>query len=164
MVGRTPEYLGKKIEIREVKLAVIGSIFVPLVVLVLTAIAVTTHVGKLSIFNAGPHGFTEAFYAYTSQTNNNGSAFAGYGATNFSTYVGAFAMLVGRFVPMLAALAIGGAVAKKKIVPASLGTMRTDGPTFVVLLVGVVILLPFLTLLPALALGPMVEALTRRLF
>jgi K+-transporting ATPase ATPase A chain len=164
MVGRTPEYLGKKIEIREVKLAVIGSIFVPLVVLVLTAIAVTTHVGKLSIFNAGPHGFTEAFYAYTSQTNNNGSAFAGYGATNFSTYVGAFAMLVGRFVPMLAALAIGGAVAKKKIVPASLGTMKTDGPTFVVLLLGVVILLPFLTLLPALALGPMVEALTRRLF
>jgi potassium-transporting ATPase potassium-binding subunit len=164
MVGRTPEYLGKKIEIREVKLAVIGSIFVPIVVLVLTAVAVTTHVGKESIFNAGPHGFTEAFYAYTSQTNNNGSAFAGYGATDFSTYVGAFAMLVGRFVPMLAALAIAGAVAKKKIVPPSLGTMQTDGPTFVVLLDGVVILLPFLTLLPALALGPMVESLTNKLF
>jgi K+-transporting ATPase ATPase A chain len=164
MVGRTPEYLGKKIEIREVKLAVIGSIFVPIVVLILTALAVTTHAGKESIFNAGPHGFTEAFYAYTSQTNNNGSAFAGYGATTFSTYLGAFAMLVGRFVPMLAALAIAGAVAKKKIVPPSLGTMATDGPTFVVLLVGVVILLPLLTLLPALALGPMVEALTGRLF
>jgi potassium-transporting ATPase potassium-binding subunit len=164
MVGRTPEYLGKKIEIREVKLAVIGSIFVPIVVLVLTAVAVTTHVGKESIFNAGPHGFTEAFYAYTSQTNNNGSAFAGYGATDFSTYLGAFAMLVGRFVPMLAALAIAGAVAKKKIVPPSLGTMQTDGPTFVVLLDGVVILLPFLTLLPALALGPMVESLTNKLF
>jgi potassium-transporting ATPase potassium-binding subunit len=164
MVGRTPEYLGKKIEIREVKLAVIGSIFVPIVVLVLTAVAVTTHVGKESIFNAGPHGFTEAFYAYTSQTNNNGSALAGYGATDFSTYLGAFAMLVGRFVPMLAALAIAGAVAKKKIVPPSLGTMQTDGPTFVVLLDGVVILLPFLTLLPALALGPMVESLTNKLF
>ena len=134
MVGRTPEYLGKKIEAREMKLAVIGSIWVPIVVLILTAIAMSTHAGKLSIFNAGPHGFTEAFYAYTSQTNNNGSAFAGYGALHFSTMLGAFAMLVGRFVPLLAALAIGGSVAIKKTAPASAGTMRTDGPTFVVLL------------------------------
>jgi potassium-transporting ATPase potassium-binding subunit len=164
MVGRTPEYLGKKIEAREMKLAVIGSIWVPIVVLVLTAIAMSTHAGKLSIFNAGPHGFTEAFYAYTSQTNNNGSAFAGYGALHFSTMLGAFAMLVGRFVPLLAALAIGGAVAAKKTAPASAGTMRTDGPTFAVLLTGVVILLPALTILPALVLGPVVEALTTKLF
>jgi len=147
-----------------VKLAVIGSIWVPVVVLILTALAMSTHAGRASIFNAGPHGFTEAFYAYTSQTNNNGSAFAGYGALHFSTMLGAFAMLVGRFVPMIAALAIGGSVAMKKTAPASAGTMRTDGPTFVVLLTGVVILLPALTILPALVLGPVVEALTTRLF
>ncbi len=164
MVGRTPEYLGKKIEAREIKLATIGSIFVPIVVLILTSIAMSTHAGKASIFNAGPHGFSEAFYAYTSQTNNNGSAFAGYGALNFSTTLGAFAMLVGRFVPLLAALAIGGSVAAKKITPPSVGTMRTDGPTFVVLLTSVVILLPALTILPALVLGPIVEALTQKLF
>jgi K+-transporting ATPase ATPase A chain len=164
MVGRTPEYLGKKIEAKEIKLAVIGSIFVPIVVLILTAVAMTTHAGKESIFNAGPHGFTEAFYAYTSQTNNNGSAFAGYGATDFSTYLGAFAMLVGRFVPLIAALAIGGSLAAKRITPPSLGTMHTDGPTFVGLLTGVVILLPALTILPAIVLGPVVEALTTRLF
>ena len=116
--------------------------WVPIVVLVLTAIAMSTEAGKASIFNAGPHGFTEAFYAYTSQANNNGSAFAGYGACTSPTMLGAFAMLVGRFVPLLAALAIGGSVAAKKTAPASAGTMRTDGPTFVVLLIGVVILLP----------------------
>ncbi len=164
MVGRTPEYLGKKIEAREMKLAVIGSVWVPIVVLILTGIAMSTEAGKASIYNAGPHGFSEAFYAYTSQGNNNGSAFAGYGALHFSEMMGAFAMLVGRFVPLLAALAIGGAVAAKKTAPASAGTMRTDGPTFVVLLTGVVILLPALTILPALVLGPVVEALTTRLF
>ena len=164
MVGRTPEYLGKKIEAREMKLAVIGSVWVPIVVLILTGIAMSTQAGKAAIFNAGPHGFSEAFYAYTSQTNNNGSAFAGYGALHFSEMLGAFAMLVGRFVPLLAALAIGGAVSAKKTAPASAGTMRTDGPTFVVLLTGVVILLPALTILPALVLGPVVEALTTRLF
>ncbi len=164
MVGRTPEYLGKKIEAREMKLAVIGSVWVPIVVLILTGIAMSTEAGKASIFNAGPHGFTEAFYAYTSQANNNGSAFAGYGALHFSEMMGAFAMLVGRFVPLLAALAIGGSVAAKKTAPASAGTMRTDGPTFAVLLTGVVILLPALTILPALVLGPVVEALTTRLF
>ncbi len=164
MVGRTPEYLGKKIEAREMKLAVIGSVWVPIVVLILTAIAMSTHAGRLSIFNAGPHGFSEAFYAYTSQTNNNGSAFAGYGALNFSTMMGAFAMLVGRFVPLLVALAIGGSVAAKKVTPPSAGTMRTDGPTFAALLTSVVILLPALTILPALVLGPVVEALTTKLF
>jgi K+-transporting ATPase ATPase A chain len=164
MVGRTPEYLGKKIEAREMKLAVIGSVWVPIVVLILTGIAMSTQAGKASIFNAGPHGFSEAFYAYTSQGNNNGSAFAGYGALHFSEMMGAFAMLVGRFVPLLVALAIGGTVAAKKTAPASAGTMRTDGPTFVVLLTGVVILLPALTILPAIVLGPVVEALTTRLF
>jgi len=164
MVGRTPEYLGKKIEAREMKLAVIGSVWVPIVVLILTGIAMSTAAGKASIFNGGPHGFTEAFYAYTSQGNNNGSAFAGYGATHFSEMMGAFAMLVGRFVPLLVALAIGGSVAAKKTAPASAGTLRTDGPTFVVLLTGVVILLPALTILPAIVLGPVVEALTTRLF
>jgi potassium-transporting ATPase potassium-binding subunit len=124
----------------------------------------TTAAGKESIFNAGPHGFTEAFYAYTSQTNNNGSAFAGYGATDFSTLTGGIGLLVGRFVPLLAALAIGGAVAAKKTTPRSLGTMSTDGPTFAVLLSSVLILLPALTILPALALGPLVESLTSRLF
>jgi K+-transporting ATPase ATPase A chain len=164
MVGRTPEYLGKKIEAREMKLAVIGSVWVPIVVLVLTGIAMSTHAGRASIFNAGPHGFTEAFYAYTSQANNNGSAFAGYGALNFSTMLGAFALLMGRFVPLLVALAIGGSMAVKKITPPSAGTMRTDGGTFVALLTGVVILLPALTILPALVLGPVVEGLTTKLF
>jgi K+-transporting ATPase ATPase A chain len=164
MVGRTPEYLGKKIEAREMKLATIGSIFVPIVVLILTAVAMSTAAGKASIFNAGPHGFSEAFYAYTSQTNNNGSAFAGYGATHFSTMLGVVGLILGRFVPLISALAIGGSVAVKKTAPASAGTMRTDGPTFVVLLTGVVILLPALTILPALVLGPVVEALTTRLF
>jgi K+-transporting ATPase ATPase A chain len=164
MVGRTPEYLGKKIEAREMKLAVIGSVWVPIVVLILTGVAMSTQAGKASIFNTGPHGFTEAFYAYTSQGNNNGSAFAGYGALHFSEMMGAFAMLVGRFVPLLVALAIGGSVAAKKTAPASAGTLRTDGPTFVVLLTGVVILLPALTILPAIVLGPVVEALTTRLF
>ncbi len=164
MVGRTPEYLGKKIEAREMKLATIGSIVVPIVVLVLTAVAMSTYAGRASLFNAGPHGFTEAFYAYASQTNNNGSAFAGYGATHFSTMLGVVGLIVGRFVPLISALAIGGSVAVKKTAPASAGTMRTDGPTFAVLLTGVVILLPALTILPALVLGPVVEALTTRLF
>jgi K+-transporting ATPase ATPase A chain len=131
---------------------------------VLTGIAMSTHAGTASIFNAGPHGFSEAFYAYTSQTNNNGSAFAGYGALNFSTMLGAFAMLMGRFVPLLVALAIGGSMAVKKITPPSAGTMRTDGGTFVALLTGVVVLLPALTILPALVLGPIVEGLTTKLF
>ena len=162
MVGRTPEYLGKKIEAREIKMAVIGSIWVPVVVLILTAIAMTTHAGKESIFNAGPHGFTEAFYAYTSQTNNNGSAFAGYTARHRLLAPTAARRDAGRpFRPAASsALAIGGSVAVKKITPPSLGTMRTDGPTFVVLLTGVVILLPALTILPGDVLGPVVEALT----
>jgi K+-transporting ATPase ATPase A chain len=160
MVGRTPEYLGKKIEAKEIKLAAVGALFVPTMVLVLTAIAMVTDRGLASIYNAGAHGFSEAFYAYDSQSNNNGSAFAGYGATEFSTLVGSIALWLGRFAPLVAALALGGALAAKKTVPPSAGTFRTDGATFAVLLVGVVILTAGLMIFPALTLGPIVEALS----
>jgi K+-transporting ATPase ATPase A chain len=160
MVGRTPEYLGKKIEAREIKYAAVGALFVPTMVLALTALSVVTKGGLASVFNPGAHGFTEALYAYTSQSNNNGSAFAGYGATNFSASFGAIAMLLGRFAPLLAALALGGSLAGKKIAPVSAGTFRTDGPTFVVLLVGVIILTAGLMVFPALTLGPVVEGLS----
>jgi K+-transporting ATPase ATPase A chain len=159
MVGRTPEYLGKKIEGREIKYAAIGALFVPTLVLVLTAISVVTPAGLASIFNPGAHGFTEALYAYSSQTNNNGSAFAGYGATNFSADLGAVALYLGRFVPLLAALAIGGSLAAKRTAPVSAGTFRTDGPTFAALLVGVIVLTAGLMVFPALTLGPIVEGL-----
>ncbi|MBV8598380.1 MAG: potassium-transporting ATPase subunit KdpA, partial [Actinobacteria bacterium] len=159
MVGRTPEWLGKKIEAREIKYAAIGALYVPTMVLTLTALSIVTKAGLASIFNSGAHGFTETLYAYDSQTNNNGSAFAGFGLTNFSADLGTLAMLTGRFVPMLAALALGGALAKKKIVPVSAGTFRTDGPTFVVLLVGVIALTAGLMIFPALTLGPIVEGL-----
>jgi potassium-transporting ATPase potassium-binding subunit len=159
MVGRTPEYLGKKIEAREIKYAAVGALFVPTLVLVLTAVSVVTPDGLASIFNPGAHGFTEALYAYSSQTNNNGSAFAGYGALNFSAELGAVAMYLGRFVPLLAALAIGGSLSAKRTVPVSAGTFRTDGPTFGVLLLGVIVLTAGLMIFPALTLGPIVEGL-----
>jgi K+-transporting ATPase ATPase A chain len=159
MVGRTPEYLGKKIEAREIKLAAVGALFVPTMVLVLTAISVVTSLGLESVFNNKPHGFSEALYAYDSQSNNNGSAFAGYGATQFSTLLGTVALWLGRFVPMIAALAVAGSVAAKRTVPASAGTFRTDGATFAVLLVGVIALTAGLMIFPALTLGPIVEAL-----
>jgi len=159
MVGRTPEWLGKKIEAREIKYAALGALFVPTMVLVLAALSIATKSGLASIFNSGVHGFTETLYAYDSQGNNNGSAFAGFGLTNFSADFGTIAMLLGRFVPMFAALALGGALAKKKIVPASAGTFRTDGATFVVLLVGVIALTAGLMIFPALTLGPIVEGL-----
>jgi K+-transporting ATPase ATPase A chain len=160
MVGRTPEYLGKKIEAREIKLAAVGALFVPTMVLVLTAIAVSTDRGLASMYNPAAHGFSEALYAYDSQSNNNGSAFAGYGATEFSTLVGSIALWLGRFAPLIAALALGGSLAAKKTTPASAGTFRTDGATFVVLLVGVVILTAGLMIFPALTLGPIVEGLS----
>jgi potassium-transporting ATPase potassium-binding subunit len=159
MVGRTPEWLGKKIEAREIKLAALGALFVPTMVLTMTAVAIVTKSGVGSIFNHGVHGFTETLYAYDSQSNNNGSAFAGYGATSFSASLGSVAMLLGRFVPLLAALALGGSLAQKKIVPASAGTFRTDGATFVALLVAVIALTAGLMILPALTLGPIVEGL-----
>jgi K+-transporting ATPase ATPase A chain len=160
MVGRTPEYLGKKIEAREIKYAALGALFVPTMVLALTALSVVTHAGLASIYNHGAHGFTEALYAYTSQSNNNGSAFAGYGATSFSAELGTVALYLGRFVPLLAALAIGGSLASKRSAPVSAGTFRTDGATFVVLLLGVIVLTAGLMVFPALTLGPIVEGLS----
>jgi potassium-transporting ATPase potassium-binding subunit len=159
MVGRTPEWLGKKIEARDIKYAALGALFVPTMVLTMAAVAIVTKSGLASVFNHGVHGFTETLYAYTSQSNNNGSAFAGYGVTNFSADVGTVALYLGRFVPLLAALALGGSLAKKKSVPASAGTFRTDGATFVVLLIGVIVLTAGLMILPALTLGPIVEGL-----
>ena len=159
MVGRTPEWLGKKIEAREIKYAAAGALFVPTMVLVLTGLSIVTKSGLASVYNSGVHGFTETLYAYDSQSNNNGSAFAGFGLTNFSADFGTIAMLLGRFVPMFAALALGGALARKKITPASAGTFRTDGPTFVVLVVGVIALTAGLMIFPALTLGPIVEGL-----
>jgi K+-transporting ATPase ATPase A chain len=133
---------------------------VPDAPIVLTAIAVVTNKGLASMYNPGAHGFSEALYAYDSQSNNNGSAFAGYGATEFSTLLGSLALWMGRFAPLVAALALGGALAAKKTVPPSAGTFRTDGATFAVLLVGVVILTAGLMIFPALTLGPIVEALS----
>ena len=174
MVGRTPEYLGKKIEAREIKLVVLGTIGVPLLVLVVTAIAVATSYGKASIFDAGPQGFTESLYAYASQANNNGSAFAGYtgsssrtgqrGSLTYVLQLGGVSMLLGRFLPMIVALAVGGALAGKRVTPAGLGTMRTDTPVFVVLLVGTILLVALLTFVPALLLGPIVQSMTSQLF
>jgi K+-transporting ATPase ATPase A chain len=178
MVGRTPEYLGKKIEPKDVKLVTVGALFTALIVLVFTALAVSTKYGGPSIYASGPQGFGESFYAYLSQANNNGSAFAGYtgylqpnppgnaGAhgVTFADLMGGFAMLFGRYVPMLAVLAVGGALARKKVSPVGLGTMRTDTPTFGLLLVGVVVLIGALTFLPAFLLGPGVQSLTTSLF
>ena len=160
MVGRTPEYLGKKLEAREIKIAAVGALFVPSMVLIMVAVAVVTDVGLASMYNPGAHGFSEAFYAYDSQSNNNGSAFAGYGATDFSTRLGTVALYLGRFAPLIAGLALAGSLAGKKVVPASAGTFRTDGPTFTVLLVAVILLTAGLMIFPALALGPLVEALS----
>lgn len=160
MVGRTPEYLGKKIEAREVKLTMLAILCLPLMMLGLTAIAVVVPAGLSSISTPGPHGFTEALYAYTSGTANNGSAFAGLsGNTLFYNTTLAAAMLIGRFFVIVPMLAIAGSLAAKKAVPTSRGTFPTDGPLFVSLLVGVVLIVGGLTFLPALALGPIVEHL-----
>jgi K+-transporting ATPase ATPase A chain len=159
MVGRTPEYLGKKIEAREVKLAALGALFPAVLILAMTAAAVVTKSGLASIFNPGAHGFSESLYTYTSQAGNNGSAFAGYGGTSFSAFLGGVDMLFGRFVPLLAALALAGSLAGKRAVPPSRGTFRSDGGTFAVLLVGLILLSAGLMLLPALTLGPIVEGL-----
>jgi K+-transporting ATPase ATPase A chain len=168
MVGRTPEYLGKKIEAFEMKMASLVILIPCVVVLGFTALAVVTPagVGNLyaaevsytSIYNPGPHGFSEALYAYSSMGNNNGSAFAGLGANNpFWNSTGGIAMLVSRFWLMVPIIAIAGSLAAKKVVPAGTGTLPTHTPLFVVLLIGVVIIVGALTFLPALALGPIVE-------
>jgi K+-transporting ATPase ATPase A chain len=161
MVGRTPEYLGKKVEAREVKMAAIGILVPALAVLVGTAVAVATPAGRAGIMNPGAHGFSEALYAFSSAGNNNGSAFAGLGANAwfYDLALGA-AMVLGRFWVMVPVLAIAGSLAGKKQVPASAGTLETHTPLFVALLVGTVLLVGALTFVPALALGPVVEHLT----
>jgi K+-transporting ATPase ATPase A chain len=160
MVGRTPEYVGKKIEAKEVKMAMLAILVLPLMYLGWTAVAVIVPSAVASTANPGPHGFTEVLYAYTSQTGNNGSAFAGLtGNTLFYNVTGAIAMLVGRFWMIIPAMAIAGSLAAKKTVPASAGTFPTTGGLFVGLVVGVIVIIGGLTFFPALALGPIVEHL-----
>ena len=158
MVGRTPEYLGKKIQAREVKLAGLGVLVMPIVVLILTAVAVSVHAGQIAPLNGGPHGFSEILYDFTSVTNNNGSAFAGISAnTAFYNVINTFGLLLGRFAIMIPVLALAGALAAKEPVPASAGTFRTDAPMFAGLLTGVVLIVGALTFFPAVSLGPIVE-------
>jgi len=178
MVGRTPEYLGKKIQAREVKLTMVGTLAVPLLVLAATAVAVATRYGAPSVTAAGPQGFSETLYAYTSQGNNNGSAFAAFtgfvqpdapgnaGAfgITFADVLGTLAMVGGRFLPLIAALAVAGALAGRRVTPTGPGTMRTDTPTFAILLIGTILLVALLTFVPALLLGPVVQALSTTLF
>ncbi|MBN9049512.1 MAG: potassium-transporting ATPase subunit KdpA [Rhizobiales bacterium] len=160
MVGRTPEYVGKKIEAKDVKMAMLAILILPLMMLGWTAIAVVYPPAVASIANAGPHGFSEVLYAYTSQAANNGSAFGGLtGNTPFYNVSGAIAMFVGRFWVIVPMMAIAGSLAAKRIVPPSLGTFPTTGGLFVGLLVGVILIVGGLTFFPALALGPIVEHL-----
>jgi K+-transporting ATPase ATPase A chain len=180
MVGRTPEYIGKKIEAREIKLVALGILITPLAALFSTALATASSAGRASIDTAvasGPQAFSETFYAYLSQANNNGSAFAGYtgydgtvgnaagshGIT-FADLLGGFTATFARYAPILFALAVAGALVNKRVSPAGLGTMRTDNITFVVLLIGVIILVGALTFFPALLLGPIVQGLTGHLY
>ena len=179
MVGRTPEYLGKKIGAREIKLVALGVLVTPLFTLLASGLASASGLGTRSIYaGVNPQGFSETLYAYLSQANNNGSALAGYtgfiqpnapgnaGAygISFADLLGGAVMIGARFLPILFVLAVAGSLASKKVSPAGLGTMRTDNPTFVFLLVGVVILVGALTFFPAILLGPIVQSLTTRLF
>jgi K+-transporting ATPase ATPase A chain len=180
MVGRTPEWLGKKLEAKEIKLAGLAILITPLAALFCTAMATADGAGRKSIAEVagkGPQGFSETFYAYLSQANNNGSAFAGYtgyiqpnagnlGAkgVTFADLLGGFDMLFARYAPILFTLAVAGALAGKRITPAGLGTMRTDNFTFSVLLIGVIVLVGALTFFPALLLGPIVQGLTGHLY
>src|SRR5471030_132027 len=163
MVGRTPEYLGKKLEAKEVKMAMLGILILPLSMLGFTALAVVIPAGTGALANAGPHGFSEALYAYVSATGNNGSAFAGLSANvPFWNATLGLAMFIGRFLMIIPMLAIAGSLAAKKIVPTSAGTFPTDGGLFVGLVVGVILITGGLTFLPSLALGPIVEHLAMR--
>ncbi|HEX4578845.1 MAG TPA: potassium-transporting ATPase subunit KdpA [Candidatus Dormibacteraeota bacterium] len=158
MVGRTPEYLGKKIESRDVKLAALAILILPFSILGLTAISVLVAPGKLGPLNSGPHGFTEILYAFSSTTGNNGSAFAGLsGNTLYYNTTLEIAMWLGRYVFVVPILALAGSMVKKKVIPASAGTFPTDTPLFTALLVGVILVVGALTFFPALALGPLLE-------
>jgi K+-transporting ATPase ATPase A chain len=160
MVGRTPEYVGKKIEAKEVKMAMLAILILPLMILGWTAVAAVLPSAVAATANPGPHGFSEMLYAFTSQTGNNGSAFAGLsGNTPFYNLAGAIAMLVGRFWMIIPAMAIAGSLAEKKSIPPSAGTFPTTGALFIGLVVGVILIIGGLTFFPALALGPIVEQL-----
>jgi K+-transporting ATPase ATPase A chain len=178
LIGRTPEYLGKQLRAAEVKLVLVGVLSFEIIVLALTAVGVATTTGRASITGAGPLGFTETLWAYTSQGATNGSAFAGYtgfiqpnapgnaGAHGlpFATLAGSLAMLVGRYVPLVAALAIAGRLTTRRVAPPSAGTLRTDTVIFSAFLVGVILVVALLTFLPALLLGPIAPGLTDGLF
>jgi potassium-transporting ATPase potassium-binding subunit len=177
MVGRTPEYLGKKIGARDIKLVSLAALFTPLSVLMTASAAFASPAGRQSISARGPNGFSENLYAYLSQANNNGSAWAGYtgyiqpnpgnvGAhgVKLADILGGLTMMFARFAPIVLVLALAGALASKKVHPAGPGTMRTDTPTFVVLLIGVIVLVGALTFFPAILLGPVVQSLTAHLF
>jgi potassium-transporting ATPase potassium-binding subunit len=165
MVGRTPEYLGKKIQAREVKLASFGVLVMPITVLILTGIAVSVQAGRAGAFNAGPHGFSEILYDFTSVTNNNGSAFAGIGAnTPFYNVINTVGLLLGRFAIIVPVLALAGSLAIKRPGTASAGTLRTDSPMFMGLLTGVILIVGALTFFPAVSLGPIVEQLSHGRF
>jgi K+-transporting ATPase ATPase A chain len=160
MIGRTPEYLGKKIEAFEMKMSSVAILVMPFVVLVGTSIAVMVGAGKAGVANPGAHGFSEILYAFSSAANNNGSAFAGISANTpfYNTALG-LAVWLGRYWPIIAVLAVAGSLAAKKRIPVTAGTMPTHGILFVTLLIGTVLLVGALTFVPALALGPIVEHL-----
>ena len=177
MVGRTPEYLGKKVREREMKLVVLAAVGVPALSLVAAAVAVATRAGRVSIYASGPQGFSETIYAYASQAFNNGSAFAGYtgyrqpvpgnvGAegVGFADALGGVTMLAGRFLPIILTLAVAGALVRQRPVPAGAGTLRTDTPTFAIFLAAVIVIVALLNFVPALLLGPVVQSLTSQLF
>ncbi|HVN53213.1 MAG TPA: potassium-transporting ATPase subunit KdpA [Anaerolineaceae bacterium] len=160
MVGRTPEYLGKKIEIYEMKMASLLILIMPLIVLGFTALAVSLDAGKASVYNTGPHGFSEILYTFTSQGNNNGSAFAGIGVNNpYYNLTGGIAMFISRFWLVVPTLALAGSLAAKKKVPAGSGTLPTHTPLFVSWLIAIILLVGLLNFVPALSLGPVVEHL-----
>ena len=160
MVGRTPEYLGKKVERFEVTMAIIANVITSFVILLFTAWAAVSTLGLAGLNNAGPHGFSEILYAFSSAAGNNGSAFAGLSAnTVFYNLLLGFTILVGRFGVIIPILAIAGSMAKKKITPPSAGTFQTNNWLFIVLLIGVILIVGGLTYFPALSLGPIVEHL-----
>ncbi len=174
LVGRTPEYVGRKLDVRTVKLVVIGTLAAPLIALTFAGIATASEFGRVSIFDSGPQGFSETLYAYVSQTMNNGSAFAGYTGfvqpadaeqfgISFANVMGGLAMLAGRYLPMIVALAVAGAIAARPVMATGRGTLRTDNATFVGLVLAVVVIVVLLTFVPALLLGSGVQGLDGRL-
>ena len=162
MVGRTPEYLGKKIEAFEMKMAALIVLIPPILVLSGTALAISLQAGKTAVFNPGPHGFSEVLYAFSSAANNNGSAFAGLNANNtFYNISLGLAMLIGRYWLAIPTLALAGSLVRKKRIPVSAGTLPTHTPLFVIWLIAVIIIVGALSFFPALALGPLAEQLMR---